>query len=205
MIRAFVAAPTAALRLGLSARLDGADVTVIGAGAELEDAPPEIDVVIVADPARLLVSADTLAELGARAVVAVTDDDRAARILRGLPLRGWAVVARDAPAADLRAATAAAARGFTVLPAPVAGRLLPARDHGPTAPSDGEPGEALTPREREVLELLAHGLSNRQIADALAISEHTAKFHVASISAKLGASSRTEAVRLGVRRGLITL
>jgi len=56
-----------------------------------------------------------------------------------------------------------------------------------------------------VLELLAHGLSNRQIADALAISEHTAKFHVASVSAKLGASSRTEAVRLGVRRGLITL
>lgn len=63
MIRAFVAAPTAALRLELSARLDGADVTVVGAGAALEDAPPEIDVVIVADPARLLVSADTLAEL----------------------------------------------------------------------------------------------------------------------------------------------
>ena len=188
MIRAFVAAPTAALRLALSARLDGADVTVVGAGAAL-------DVVIVADPARLLVSADTLAELGARAVVAVTDNDRAARILRGLPLRGWAVVARDAPAADLRAATTAAARGFTVLPAPVAARLLPARDHGPTAPSDEEPGEALTPREREVLELLAHGLSNRQIAE----------FHVASVSAKLGASSRTEAVRLGVRRGLITL
>ena len=205
MIRAFVAAPTAALRLALSARLDGADVTVVGAGAALEDAPPEIDVVIVADPARLLVSADTLAELGARAVVAVTDDDRAARILRALPLRGWAVVARDAPTADLRAATTAAARGFTVLPAPVAARLLPARDHGPTAPSDEEPGEALTPREREVLELLAHGLSNRQIADALDISEHTAKFHVASVSAKLGASSRTEAVRLGVRRGLITL
>ena len=205
MIRAFVAAPTAALRLGLSARLDGADVTVVGVGAALEDAPPEIDVVIVADPARLLVSADTLAELGGRAVVAVTDDDRTARILRGLPLRGWAVVARDAPAADLRVATVAAARGFTVLPAPVAARLLPARDHGPTAPSDEEPGEALTPREREVLELLAHGLSNRQIADALAISEHTAKFHVGSVSAKLGASSRTEAVRLGVRRGLITL
>jgi DNA-binding NarL/FixJ family response regulator len=87
----------------------------------------------------------------------------------------------------------------------VAARLLPARDPGPIAPSDEEPGEALTPREREVLELLAHGLSNRQIADALAISEHTAKFHVASVSAKLGASSRTEAVRLGVRRGLIAL
>jgi two-component system, NarL family, nitrate/nitrite response regulator NarL len=202
MIRAFVAASTAALRIGLSARLDGTDVVVVGAGAALEDAPSEVDVVIVADPTRLLVSADAR---GARAVVAVTDDDRAARILRGLPLRGWAIVAWDAPAADLRAATTAAARGFTVLPAPVAARLLPARDPGPILPSDEEPGEALTPREREVLELLAHGLSNRQIADALAISEHTAKFHVAAVSAKLGASSRTEAVRLGVRRGLITL
>jgi DNA-binding NarL/FixJ family response regulator len=56
-----------------------------------------------------------------------------------------------------------------------------------------------------VLELLAHGLSNRRIADALAISEHTAKFHVAAVCAKLGAASRTEAVSRGVRRGLITL
>jgi DNA-binding NarL/FixJ family response regulator len=205
MIRAFVAAPTAALRVGLSARLDGGDIAVVGAGPALEDAPPEVDVVIVADLGRLLVSADGLAELGPRAVVAMTDDDRAARMLRGLPLRGWAIVARDAPAADLRAATMAAARGLAVLPAPVAARLLPARGPAPPAARDEEPGEALTPREREVLELLAHGLSNRRIADALAISEHTAKFHVASVSAKLGASSRTEAVSLGIRRGLITL
>jgi len=160
--------------------------------------------VVVAESGRLLVSADTLGETGARAVVAVTDDERALRMLRGLPLRGWAIVGRDAPAADLRAATVAAARGFTILPAPVAARLLPARDPGPAAPDEG-PGDALTPREREVLELLAHGLSNRRIADALAISEHTAKFHVAAVCAKLGAASRTEAVSRGVRRGLITL
>ena len=204
MIRAFVVAPTAALRLGLSARLGGADITVVGAGPALEDAPAEVDVVVVSESGRLLVSADALAETGARAVVAVTDDDRALRMLRALPLRGWAIVGRDAPAADLRAATVAAARGFTILPAPVAARLLPARDPGPAAPDEG-PGDALTPREREVLELLAHGLSNRRIADALAISEHTAKFHVAAVCAKLGAASRTEAVSRGVRRGLITL
>ena len=81
---------------------------------------------------------------------------------------------------------------------------MPARNPEPAAPDEG-PGEALTPREREVLELLAHGLSNRRIADALAISEHTAKFHVAAVCAKLGAASRTEAVSRGVRRGLITL
>jgi two-component system, NarL family, nitrate/nitrite response regulator NarL len=204
MIRAFVVAPTAALRLALSGRLGGADITVVGAGPVLEDAPPEVDVVVVAESGPLLVSADALAETGARAVVAVTDDDRTLRMLRGLPLRGWAIVARDASAADLRAATVAAARGFTILPAPVAARLLPARDPGPAAP-DEDLGDALTPREREVLELLAHGLSNRRIADALAISEHTAKFHVAAVCAKLGAASRTEAVSRGVRRGLITL
>jgi DNA-binding NarL/FixJ family response regulator len=65
--------------------------------------------------------------------------------------------------------------------------------------------EALTGRERDVLEWLALGLSNRAIADRLGISEHTVKFHVASIYGKLGASSRAEAVRRAARRGLITL
>jgi DNA-binding NarL/FixJ family response regulator len=65
--------------------------------------------------------------------------------------------------------------------------------------------EALTPREVEVLELLAEGLANKGIAQRLGISDQTVKFHVASISGKLGANSRTGAVRLAVRRGLITL
>jgi DNA-binding NarL/FixJ family response regulator len=65
--------------------------------------------------------------------------------------------------------------------------------------------ERLTPRELEVLEALAEGLSNRAIASRLQISEHTVKFHMSSIFGKLGAENRTDAVRLGVRRGLITL
>jgi DNA-binding NarL/FixJ family response regulator len=65
--------------------------------------------------------------------------------------------------------------------------------------------EALTEREREVLELLAEGLSNKGIAQRLGISDQTAKFHVASIAGKLGARNRTEAVRLALRQGLITL
>ena len=77
------------------------------------------------------------------------------------------------------------------------------------APAEGladEPGvEALTRREIEVLALLAEGLSNKGIAQRLGISDQTVKFHVASISGKLGAHSRTGAVRLAVRRGLITL
>ena len=65
--------------------------------------------------------------------------------------------------------------------------------------------ESLTPREIEVLELLAEGRSNKSIAQRLGISDQTVKFHVASILAKLGAANRTEAVRLAVRRGLISL
>jgi DNA-binding NarL/FixJ family response regulator len=65
--------------------------------------------------------------------------------------------------------------------------------------------EALTPREREVLALMADGLSNRGIASALGISDQTVKFHVAAICGKLGAANRTQAVRRGLERGLIAL
>jgi DNA-binding NarL/FixJ family response regulator len=70
---------------------------------------------------------------------------------------------------------------------------------------DSEIVEALTPREVQVLELLAEGLPNKAIADRLTISDQTVKFHVSSISTKLGAANRTDAVRRAVRRGLITL
>ena len=67
------------------------------------------------------------------------------------------------------------------------------------------PPEVLTPREIEVLELVAEGLPNKAIAARLAISDQTVKFHVSSICGKLGAANRTEAVRRALRRGLITL
>jgi DNA-binding NarL/FixJ family response regulator len=204
MIRVFVAAPTGALRLGLRARLDGAGIDVVGAGPTPEGAPADVDVVVVGDAELLRVGAGALAEAGTRAVVALSDDEGPARTLRALPLRGWAIVPLDAPPVELRAVVTAAAQGFTVLPAPLAARLFPARESGPGEGLDDRP-EPLTPREREVLELLGQGLSNRQIAERLGISEHTAKFHVASVAGKLGASSRTEAVSRGVRRGLITL
>jgi DNA-binding NarL/FixJ family response regulator len=205
VIRVFVVATTAALRLALRARLDGWGIAVIGDGPIPDGAPPDVDVLVLGDAERLAVSAGGgRRHAGTRAVVALADDERPARILGALPLRGWAIVPPDAPAAELRAATMAAAQGFTVLPAMLAARLLPGRLAAVDVGLGGRT-EPLTPREREVLELLGHGLSNRQIAERLDISEHTAKFHVASVSGKLGASSRTEAVSRGVRRGLITL
>jgi DNA-binding CsgD family transcriptional regulator len=80
--------------------------------------------------------------------------------------------------------------------------------HGERAERDAdaaEYSEALTAREIEVLELLAEGLANKAIAARLGISDQTVKFHVASISGKLGAANRTDTVRRAVRRGLITL
>ena len=65
--------------------------------------------------------------------------------------------------------------------------------------------ESLTPREIEVLELVAEGLSNKAVAGQLGISDQTVKFHLTSISGKLGALNRTDAVRRAVRRGLIPL
>src|SRR6266849_5220073 len=75
-------------------------------------------------------------------------------------------------------------------------------DAGGAAVASGAP---LTPREREIVELMADGANNRIIASRLAISRHTVKFHVASILAKLGARSRTEAVALALRRGLLAV
>jgi DNA-binding NarL/FixJ family response regulator len=73
-------------------------------------------------------------------------------------------------------------------------------------PDEDPPGpETLTARELEVLNLLAEGLPNKAIGDRLGISDQTVKFHVASITGKLGASNRTEAVRIAVRRGMITI
>ncbi len=68
-----------------------------------------------------------------------------------------------------------------------------------------QPVEELTGRESEVLQLLTQGLANKQIAARLGISEHTVKFHVSAIYAKLGATNRAEAVRVGVQRGLVLL
>jgi DNA-binding NarL/FixJ family response regulator len=70
---------------------------------------------------------------------------------------------------------------------------------------DGVLIEALTAREQEVLELVSDGLHNRDIANALGISEHTVKFHLASLFGKLGASTRTEAVHRGLRHGVIDI
>ena len=76
---------------------------------------------------------------------------------------------------------------------------------GPSSATDSPPEhvEALTPRETEVLELVAEGLPNRTIGVRLGISDQTVKFHIASVAGKLGARNRTDAVRIAIQRGIV--
>jgi DNA-binding NarL/FixJ family response regulator len=111
---------------------------------------------------------------------------------------GYLTADIDGPA--LASAVRAVAQGLTVV-AP--GLLATSRDQ-PGTPTSASI-ELLTPREREVLALVANGLPNKAIARELGISEHTAKFHVGSLLGKLGASSRAEAVMLATRRGLLSV
>ncbi len=109
----------------------------------------------------------------------------------------------DAAAADVGAALECVARGFLVLD-PLLGRALPPVAATPLS-DEPEVLGPLTDREREVLQLVALGLPNKAIARRLNVTEHTVKFHVGSILAKMGASSRTEAVTRAARQGLLVL
>jgi DNA-binding NarL/FixJ family response regulator len=111
-----------------------------------------------------------------------------------------AVLPSDATAREVSVAIAAATAGLILLHPDALRRSARAR----SAARDARES-ALTQRENEILEMMAEGMSNRAIAVRLGISSYTVKFHVASILAKLGAASRTEAVTLGVRNGLISL
>ena len=120
--------------------------------------------------------------------------------------RPWGLLPPDVGADALRAAVDAVAAGFTVFPPSLTAMiLLPARGQRVEHRSSPPHLDALTPRELEVLQRLAEGLPNRAIADALGISDHTVKFHLASIFGKLRATTRTEAAHIGLRQGLVTI
>ncbi len=121
-------------------------------------------------------------------IVLIGNEDDRGRVRRLLAEHGIEIIAEAATLTEGR--TEAADADAMIVASPRAEAMLV---------------EPLTPREQEVLQLLAEGLSNAAIALRLSISEHTVKFHVSAVCAKLGASNRTDAVRRGVRQGLITL
>ena len=128
-------------------------------------------------------------------VILIGDDDERAR-LRQRVTEGVTVVGEFTSIADARAADIDADAYLTAA-GPSRAREQPIIDRAVV--------DALTPREIEVLQLLADGLPNKAIGARLGISDQTVKFHVASITGKLGVANRTEAVRRALQRGLITL
>lgn len=215
--RVFVVASAPTLRAGLISALaetGEGNVEVVGASADFADGEsglPEADVVLVAgeevlDEEVLDELSFALSEDGSQSVVLLSGDEEAVAGLRVAgaagTLRGWGVVPPDATPEEIEAAVLAAAQGLVVLPRDLSERLLGA---APAVEVPSELEEPLTPREREVLGLLGRGFSNRLIARELHISEHTVKFHVSSLYAKLGVAGRAGAVAQGARRGLISL
>lgn len=218
MTRVFVLAPTPMMQAGLHTMLTGAGMQVTGESAIPADMIaelPAIDVIVVdelllAETGRVLTNTSTAETAPITLVVLTSDVEHSVALLRSLPLRGWSMVSVDATASQLQAAVVASAEGFVVLPTAYSHQLYNQRPSPPAIPSStainlSPLDEGLTAREREVLELVSQGLSNKLIARRLSISEHTVKFHISSITSKLGAASRTDAVSKGVRLGLITL
>lgn len=223
MIRVWLAAASAVARAGLAALVEGDGVEIVGA-SDLTAAALADVFAGAAAPVLVLAAGDGWAEaiaartdLAGAAVVVVGAVPGDGAVLDALPLRGWAVVADDGiddggdGGEALRAAIGAANAGLAAVPGRAAGRWFAGtadRDDdagGGARKGDVGAGESLTPRERDVLAQVALGRSNRQIAHALGITENTVKFHLATIYAKLGVASRTEAVTAGLRRGDVTL
>jgi DNA-binding NarL/FixJ family response regulator len=153
----------------------------------------DIDIVESADPADVILTDDPPHGPDRFAPVVVLSNEPITALAIEWGVR--AMLPRQSPAAQIIAALHAAAAGLIVIPAKSSSLLIPAETEGEH--------ETLTPRELEVFEMLAEGLSNKQIAAKLHISEHTAKFHVNSILGKLRAGTRTEAVMRGLRRGIL--
>ncbi len=203
MIRLTIVSPNPALRIGLRELLDGQpDIKVTGEAVDLEQLEDmETEVVLLAS---VSIARITEFDLGERAILLLTDNKGDARSLLRAKARAWGVLSLNATEEELLAGVRAVGEGLWVGAAGLMSGLM--RDEGRIRLTEGEsPTEPLTAREKEVLQLMAEGRANKQIALSLGISEHTVKFHLSSLYAKLNVSSRTEAVRTGLGLGLISI
>jgi len=212
--RVLVAAPSAVVRAGLAALVAASpSLAVVGQVASMEAAAQASetllpDVVLVEHEWDDELLVPGLLALGAGghapAIVVLTENPSALWAAVALRSRVRAVLPREATAAEIVAAVEGAAAGLVVLHPATAEAAL-ASLAAPTIAASDALAQPLTPREVEVLHMLAEGLGNKTVARRLGISEHTVKFHVGSIFSKLHVSSRTEAVTAGVRQGLVML
>jgi len=212
VIRVFIVAASPLIRAGLQSMLADSRVDIVASAPDLESTSGQLvdvepDVVLVeAAPDTHEEFLNTLEHTEIAhdyPVMVLSEQIKAAWVSDALRAGVRAVLPRDVAPEQLRAALEAAAAGLVVVHPSELNTVLPATV-GSSAPVD-ELLEPLTRRECEVLQMLAAGLANKEIAARLTISDHTVKFHVASILGKLGVSTRTEAVSVGIRRGLVLL
>ncbi|MCA0331996.1 MAG: response regulator transcription factor [Actinobacteria bacterium] len=203
MIRVLVVDDHPVVRSGLVGLLGSeADVDVVGeaddgaAGVALAaDLRPDVVLMDLRMP--VLDGASATAQIvsaGTSRVLVLTTYDTDADILRAVEAGATGYLLKDTPRDELVRAVRAAARGETVLAAPLAAKLM----------RQVRGGEQLTPRELEVLRLVAKGLSNGEIASELFIGEATVKTHLLHVFDKLGVSDRTAAVTTAMQRGILT-
>ena len=218
MIRTLVAAASPVVRAGLEALLTRSAAVAIVATTSGDTLADDIEthepqVVLLALEARdataprvasrIALSPDAVSRTPA--FVLLADAPSTSWIADAIRGGARSVLPRDATPDEIIAALEAAAVGLVTLPAELAADFVSAA-RAPSAPRPASPPtQPLTPREIEVLGMLAEGLANKNIAARLGISEHTVKTHVASILTKLDAFSRAEAVAIGARQGLILL
>jgi DNA-binding NarL/FixJ family response regulator len=205
MIDVMIAAASMALRVGLRSMLQEAaeagNLQIRIEATRLEAPLPDVDVILAAGELSVAIPSNSREDLPGLLVLA-RDAEEARATLRAWPGALWGVLHENSTGAELAAALVALAQGLRVGSPALLENLIAGRAGNQDHSMDGE---ALTGREREVLQHLAQGLANKQIAIALGISEHTVKFHISAIYTKLGVNNRTEAVRAGVKQGLIAL
>jgi two-component system, NarL family, response regulator YdfI len=212
VIRAFIVAASPLVRAGLKNILAAQGVEVARAVSSVELLADhlmdgEADVVVVDASGEhfetVLGSIDQLELTSEAAVVLLADHLAHGGLAEAVRAGIGAILPTGSSPEQLVAAIQAAKTGLFVTHRGEINSIFPAAT--PASRPFTELAEPLTRRELEVLQMLASGLGNKEIAARLAISEHTVKFHVASILGKLGAASRTEAVALGIRHGLVLL
>ena len=203
-MRVSVASASAVRRAGLESLIKSSPPLKLGGSFSsperiFHSSPVQVDVYLVdLDSSSLVLSARVPS-----ATVILIDDPDLGWTAQALRAGVGAILERDANPTQIVAAINAAHSDLVLLSSSIS-RKLAERVRAP-AQEDGPLAEPLTARELEVLTMLAEGVGNREIADRLAVSEHTVKFHISSILDKLGVSTRTEAVTTGLRSGLILL
>jgi DNA-binding NarL/FixJ family response regulator len=217
MVKVIIAAESPLARRGIEQLLRGPGVEIVQSIASLPalDSQPDLPdsanlIIATAEPAHFaallqnLAAADLFRDLPVVLLAEVIDPQVTARAIR---MGTRAVLPAELSRSQLLAALEAVSRGFVVAMPAEAETIIAASSQTSLSATNGveEVLEPLTPREHEVLRMLALGLANKQIAARLNISEHTIKFHVAAILGKLNAASRTEAVAIGIRHGLVLL